>query len=162
MPSRRTVAACIERAIRCVAPHLADAKRLPYHYQRQRFNAGVGLIAFLLRCGSVTPHFIKEFSGVINRFMQTYMTKGTCSRQIIFDVTEDERLTNVKFIGGCSGNLQAVARLVEGKPVQEVISLLKGIKCRGNTSCGDQLATALERYLDRKANPELYDKKKGL
>lgn len=94
--------------------------------------------------------------------MQTYMTKGTCSRQIIFDVTEDEKLTNVKFIGGCSGNLQAVARLVEGKPVREVISILKGIKCRGNTSCGDQLATALERYLDRKANPELYDKKKGL
>ena len=86
--------------------------------------------------------------------MQTYMTRGTCSRQILFDVTEDNKLTNVKFIGGCSGNLQAMSRLVEGKDIDEVISLLKGIKCRSNTSCGDQLATALERYKYKKENPE--------
>lgn len=86
--------------------------------------------------------------------MQTYMTRGTCSRQILFDVTEDNKLTGVKFIGGCSGNLQAIARLVEGKDVDEVISLLKGIKCRSNTSCGDQLAQALEKYKAQKANPE--------
>ena len=86
--------------------------------------------------------------------MQTYMTRGTCSRQILFDVTEDNKLTNVKFIGGCSGNLQAMSRLVEGKDIDEVISLLKGIKCRSNTSCGDQLATALEKYKYKKENPE--------
>ena len=86
--------------------------------------------------------------------MQTYITKGTCSRQIIFDVTEDNKLKDVKFIGGCSGNLQAVARLVDGKDIDEVISLLKGIKCRSNTSCGDQLATALEKYKIKKLNPE--------
>ncbi len=86
--------------------------------------------------------------------MQTYMTKGTCSRQILFDVTEDNKLFGVKFIGGCSGNLQAVARLVEGKDIDEVISLLKGIKCRSNTSCGDQLATALEKYKLKKLNPD--------
>jgi uncharacterized protein (TIGR03905 family) len=77
--------------------------------------------------------------------MQIYNTQGTCSRQILFDV-EEGKVKNVKFIGGCSGNLQAVARLVEGKDIDEVISTLKGIKCRGNTSCGDQLAKALERY----------------
>ena len=86
--------------------------------------------------------------------MQTYITKGTCSRQILFDVTPDMTVTNVKFIGGCSGNLQAIARLVDGKPVDEVISTLKGIKCRANTSCGDQLATALEEYKYKLANPE--------
>lgn len=86
--------------------------------------------------------------------MQTYMTKGTCSRQILFDVTEDMKLQNVKFIGGCSGNLQAIAKLVDGKPVDEVIALLKGIKCRANTSCGDQLATALLEYKERLNNPE--------
>jgi uncharacterized protein (TIGR03905 family) len=85
--------------------------------------------------------------------MQTYMTKGTCSRQILFDVTDDMTVKNVKFIGGCSGNLQAVARLVDGKPVDEVISTLKGIKCRSNTSCGDQLALALEDYKTKLANP---------
>ncbi len=82
--------------------------------------------------------------------MYSYKTKGTCSRQINYDVTEDGKVTNVQFIGGCLGNLQAVSRLVDGKPVEEVISLLKGIKCRANTSCGDQLATALSEYLQKK------------
>ena len=78
--------------------------------------------------------------------MQTYMTRGTCSRQILFDVTEDNKVTNVKFIGGCSGNLQGIARLVNNRHIDDVISTLKGIKCRGNTSCPDQLATALMEY----------------
>ena len=78
--------------------------------------------------------------------MHTYRTKGTCSKEILFDVTADGKVTGVKFIGGCLGNLQAVSRLVEGRPVNEVISLLKGIQCRNNTSCGDQLATALTEY----------------
>ena len=86
--------------------------------------------------------------------MQTYITRGTCSRQILFDVTEDNKVKDVKFIGGCSGNLQAVARLVDGKDINEVISLLKGIKCRSNTSCGDQLARALEEYKIKKTQPE--------
>lgn len=75
-----------------------------------------------------------------------YNTRGTCSTQIFFDVTEDKKLTNVKFIGGCRGNLQAVSRLVEGKDIDEVISLLKGVLCRAGTSCSDQLATALIKY----------------
>ena len=78
--------------------------------------------------------------------MQIYHTQGTCSRQITFDVTEDNKVTGVKFIGGCSGNLQALSRLVEGMSVDEVIAKLKGIKCRGNTSCRDQFATALLKY----------------
>ena len=90
--------------------------------------------------------------------MQTYMTRGTCSRQILFDVTENDTVTNVKFIGGCSGNLQAVARLVDGKHIDEVISTLKGIKCRSNTSCGDQLALALIDYKDKLNNPEFIKK----
>lgn len=91
--------------------------------------------------------------------MQTYMTKGTCSRQILFDVNENNQVKNVKFIGGCSGNLQAVAKLVDGKNIDEVITLLKGIKCRSNTSCGDQLALALEEYKERKSLAD-FDKKK--
>ena len=91
--------------------------------------------------------------------MQTYMTRGTCSRQILYDVTEDNKVTNVKFIGGCSGNLQAVARLVDGKNIDEVISTLKGIKCRSNTSCGDQLAIALMNYKEKKNSPDLEKRK---
>ena len=83
--------------------------------------------------------------------MVVYNTKGTCSRQITFDVN-DNIVSNVKFYGGCPGNLQAISKLVEGKEVDEVISLLKGIKCRGNTSCGDQLATALIEYKNKSGN----------
>ncbi len=79
--------------------------------------------------------------------MVTYSTKGTCSKQIVFDLDAEKRIHNLKFIGGCSGNLQGIARLVEGKPAEEIIPLLKGIRCKQNTSCPDQLARALEEQL---------------
>ena len=78
--------------------------------------------------------------------MNIYNTNGTCSRQILFDVTKDNKVTNVKFVSGCLGNTQGVARLVNGRDIDEVISLLSGIQCRGNTSCPDQLAKALIKY----------------
>ena len=81
--------------------------------------------------------------------MFTYTTRGTCSRQILFDVDEENRLHNVKFIGGCSGNLQGIAKLVEGRDLDEVQRTLKGIKCKGNTSCPDQLSRAIAQYKER-------------
>ncbi len=82
--------------------------------------------------------------------MVTYWPRGTCSKQIIFDIDADHKIRNVKFIGGCSGNLQGIARLVEGKTPDEVYPLLKGIKCKQNTSCPDQFAEALKPYLTQK------------
>ena len=78
--------------------------------------------------------------------MFTYFTSGTCSRQIIFEVDKDNKIHGVKFIGGCSGNLQGVGRLVEGKKIDEVEKLLAGIKCRNNTSCPDQLSKVIGEY----------------
>lgn len=78
--------------------------------------------------------------------MYTYSTKGTCSRQILFNVDADNKLHDVRFIGGCGGNLQGIARLVEGKNIDEVAALLAGIRCKGNTSCPDQLSKALLEY----------------
>lgn len=52
--------------------------------------------------------------------MFTYSTKGTCSRQILFDVDAENKLHNVRFIGGCGGNLQGIARLVEGKDIDDI------------------------------------------
>ena len=78
--------------------------------------------------------------------MFTYSTRGTCSRQILFDVDADNKMHNVRFIGGCGGNLQGIARLVEGKDIDEVETLLAGIKCRNNTSCPDQLSKAIGEY----------------
>ena len=78
--------------------------------------------------------------------MFTYSPVGTCSRQILFDVDSENRLHNVRFIGGCSGNLQGIARLVEGKTLDEIETLLRGIKCKGQTSCPDQLSKAIANY----------------
>lgn len=78
--------------------------------------------------------------------MFTYSTKGTCSRQILFDVDAENKMHNVRFIGGCGGNLQGIAKLVEGKDVDEVETLLAGIRCRNNTSCPDQLSKAIGEW----------------
>ncbi len=83
--------------------------------------------------------------------MYTYSTKGTCSRQILFDVDGENKMHNVRFIGGCGGNLQGIARLVEGKNIDEVEALLLGIRCRNNTSCPDQLSKAITEYKASKA-----------
>lgn len=75
----------------------------------------------------------------------TYKTFGTCSRKIDFDVDKNGCLRNVKFTGGCNGNLKGIGALVEGMKKEEVIERLKGINCNGKgTSCPDQLAKALE------------------
>ena len=59
----------------------------------------------------------------------TYKTKGVCASHIEFEVDDNKKVHNVRFIGGCSGNTQGVASLVEGMDANEVISRLKGIKC---------------------------------
>jgi len=72
-------------------------------------------------------------------------TKGTCSQRIYFRI-EDGKVYDVEFLGGCNGNLQGIGKLVEGMPVDEVISRLEGIHCGMKpTSCPDQLATALKK-----------------
>ena len=76
-----------------------------------------------------------------------YLTKGVCSRQISFEVTEG-KVHNVRYVGGCNGNTQGVAALVEGMAGEGTIRRPKGIRCGSKpTSCPDQLATALENYL---------------
>ena len=76
-----------------------------------------------------------------------YKTKGVCSMAIQYDLDDEQKVHNVKFIGGCSGNTQGVAKLVLGRPVDEVIDLLKDIDCGGRgTSCPAQLAEALMEY----------------
>ena len=82
--------------------------------------------------------------------MFTYSTKGTCSRQILFNVDADNKLRDVRFIGGCGGNLQGISRLVEGKNIDEIEALLKGIRCRTGTSCPDQLSKAIAEYKAQK------------
>lgn len=73
-----------------------------------------------------------------------YQTQGTCSQMIEFEI-EDEKLKNVQFYGGCHGNLQGICKLVEGMPIDEVLSKLSGIRCGyKDTSCPDQLCQAIK------------------
>ena len=76
-----------------------------------------------------------------------YKTKGTCSVEINFDVI-DGRLHDVKFTGGCNGNLMGIGALVDGMKPEDVIARLEGTTCGFKpTSCPDQLAQALKQYL---------------
>lgn len=86
--------------------------------------------------------------------MFTYSPKGTCSRQILFDVDAENKMHNVRFIGGCGGNLQGIARLVEGKDINEIETLLAGIRCKAGTSCPDQLSKAIGEYKAAQAAQE--------
>lgn len=73
----------------------------------------------------------------------TYKTMGTCSQKIDIEI-DGTTVKNVKFTGGCAGNLQGIASLVKGMEIGEVIDRLSGIHCGFKpTSCPDQLARAL-------------------
>ena len=72
-----------------------------------------------------------------------YKTRGVCASKILFDLDGDT-VKNIRFVGGCNGNTQGVARLAEGMKLDEVVARLKGVHCGMKpTSCPDQLAQAL-------------------
>lgn len=76
-----------------------------------------------------------------------YTTKGTCSRSIEFEI-EDGIVGNVRFEGGCNGNLKGIASLVKGMKAEDVIEKCSGITCGfKRTSCPDQLAKALKEII---------------
>ena len=77
----------------------------------------------------------------------SYKTQGVCTKLINFDIT-DGKIYNVQFLGGCMGNLRAIAKLVEGKEAKMVADILRGNDCGGKgTSCADQLAKAIDMAL---------------
>ncbi len=81
----------------------------------------------------------------------TYRPRGVCSQYMELEV-EDGILRSFRVLGGCDGNLQGIARLVAGMPVDEVIARLDGIRCGGKpTSCPDQLAKALKQMKEEQA-----------
>lgn len=86
--------------------------------------------------------------GALTKQDNTYIhkNKGVCSSAITFEV-EGQKLKNVNFIGGCSGNASGISKLVEGMDISDVISRLEGVTCGMKpTSCPDQLAKALKAY----------------
>lgn len=82
--------------------------------------------------------------------MNSYDTKGVCSKNIKFELDGDV-VKSVSFTGGCNGNLKGIATLVEGLKVKDVIKKLEGLTCgQRDTSCPDQLAKALKETLINK------------
>lgn len=79
----------------------------------------------------------------------TYRTSKTCSTEIKFEI-QDNKLKNIRFIGGCNGNLKGIAALVEGMDCEEVVKRLSGITCGfKSTSCPDQLSKAVQEAISQ-------------
>ena len=77
-----------------------------------------------------------------------FSPQGVCSQKIYFKVDDEKRIHELKFEGGCNGNLQGVSRLVEGMKGEDAIAKLRGIKCGfKSTSCPDQLSYAIEEAM---------------
>ena len=75
-----------------------------------------------------------------------YRPQGVCSAEMIFEI-DNGIIKKLKIIGGCPGNTVGVSKLIENKPIDEVIQLLRGIPCGvKGTSCPDQVARALEEF----------------
>ncbi|MBQ3419173.1 MAG: TIGR03905 family TSCPD domain-containing protein [Erysipelotrichaceae bacterium] len=80
-----------------------------------------------------------------------YIPKGVCSREMNFEI-EDGVIKTLNVVGGCNGNLKGISSLLSGMKVDDAIKKLKGIECGyKNTSCPDQIAKALEKYLQESA-----------
>lgn len=80
----------------------------------------------------------------------SYKTSNTCARQIDFDLTDDLKIKNLTFLGGCNGNLKAISKICEGMDAEKVMDIFKGNTCgTRQTSCADQLSSALKEALQK-------------
>ena len=80
----------------------------------------------------------------------SFNPQRVCSKRIDFALDEEGRLHDVKFMGGCPGNLLAIGKLVEGKDAKEIAEILRGNDCGGRgTSCADQLSLAIDAALKK-------------
>lgn len=80
----------------------------------------------------------------------SFNPQRVCSKRIDFALDEEGRLHDVKFMGGCPGNLLAIGKLVEGKDAKEIADILRGNDCGGRgTSCADQLSIAIDAALKK-------------
>lgn len=79
-----------------------------------------------------------------------YQPSGVCSKLFRLEVDDDGTVRHAEVVGGCSGNLQGVCRLIEGRKASEVAATLSGIKCGAKpTSCPDQLSKVLAQIAEK-------------
>jgi len=78
----------------------------------------------------------------------TIVPRGVCPMKVEFDL-DGHIVTNVKFTGGCNGNLKAIASLVDGMTVEQISEKLGGNTCGSkSSSCTDQLAIAVKKAVE--------------
>ena len=78
----------------------------------------------------------------------TYTPRGVCSSKIEFDIDDEGKIYNLRFTGGCNGNLKAIGRLLEGQDAKKAADILRGNDCNGRgTSCADQLSKAIDQVM---------------
>ncbi len=62
---------------------------------------------------------------LMRRYRNDYIhPKGICTKKIEFEV-ENGTIKNVKFAGGCMGDLNIISKLTEGMRVDEVIQKIQ-------------------------------------
>lgn len=77
-----------------------------------------------------------------------YKPSGTCAKLINFTIDDDNKIRDLKFLGGCNGNLKAMGILLEGADAKESADKLSGNDCKDRgTSCADQLSKAIYEAL---------------
>ena len=78
----------------------------------------------------------------------TYTTTGVCSKQITFEIDDEGKIHNLRFMGGCPGNLSAISKLLEGQDALTAANILEGNTCGPrNSSCADQLSKAIKENI---------------
>ena len=78
-----------------------------------------------------------------------YALYGCCSTWVDFSIDKDNRIRKIELFGGCPGMRRGLCALIEGREVNTVIKLLRGIQCRKNTSCPDAIARALQKHMEK-------------
>lgn len=82
-----------------------------------------------------------------------FIPSNVCPRMISFDLSDDGKIYNVGFLGGCPGNLKAISKLIEGRDAKSIATLLEGNTCGPRpTSCADQLSKAILQAIDKHLN----------
>ena len=83
--------------------------------------------------------------------------KGVCPTELEFDL-EGDRVTNIRFHGGCNGGLKTIASLIDGWTVDQIAEKLEGVTCGPkSTSCSNELVRELKKALAEQEELEITD-----
>lgn len=72
---------------------------------------------------------------------------GICAKEISIFIDKNDNIDDLVVVGGCAGNLSAVATLINGMNINQVVDKLKDITCgKKNTSCPNEIANILRDF----------------